>query len=452
MKRILIFAIIILGITILPKVSNASLLVNPETSGSPSYYITNWTPFCSGSDIIYEYTFRGEYPNETQSGASGSMGNCDALTGGSLALINIPTQGEPYFTGEAGFYWIKFISGISDTYVQFYFDGSEIPIFDQNYHTTQFIYLDPHGDEEVATSTDTDLYASLYLKDEDYVDEGYIKLKYYRLESLNSAIASPDLITAEIIIDDTITSGYNNVSTTTQFLGLGGRYVLTAEYHKPSAWYTGVLDFITLGMYDNTLIVSSSTTFVLGTTTAFEKTQEQWKKDNEEFMASSTASQNVKQYCDLSSSFSLGLCISALFLPTQSDIYLSLQDLKDGIGSRFPLGYLTSFIDIISTSTVGSMTAIDLETPEALGFGKNTLRLDLTHSLDPILTATTGVFSNSSSTGASSTATFFSTTNYYWSIVVYVLTALYVIRRIIGSLIIPDVAHYPAVRIKQNDT
>jgi len=326
-------------------------------------------------------------------------------------------------------------------YMEFTWNGTTVTSYDNaEDDSTRFSYFSPSGGSTVASSTENTIYADLQLNEDDYVDDGYVVLKYLWLSYLNSAVGSPDLLETEIVLDDTITSGLNALATTTGSLGLDGKYILTAEYRRPNSWYTGILGFLTLHTFDNTIIVSSSTIFTYGTTTAFEKTQTQWQQDNAEFMASSTASANVKEYCSFSTSFSMGLCISALFLPNKADLYISLSALKDGIGSRFPLGYATDFVTILATTSTTTLAVIDATMPSALGLGNAHIYLSLDHVLDPILEATTTIFSGSNP-DTDNSETFYEITSYYWRILVYLGALLYILGRILGSHVIPNLTH-----------
>jgi len=123
-------------------------------------------------------------------------------------------------------------------------------------------------------------------------------------------------------------------------------------------------------------------------------------------------------------------------IPDSFYLQQTLTNFKDNVSTHFPLGYVTDFYYIVATSTASSLTVLDVYVPMSLPGHGSHLRLDLTGVLDPILNATTSQFSNVS---ASSTLTFYEWTSVYWSYIIYLLTALYLIGRIIGSRIIPKI-------------
>ena len=336
------------------------------------------------------------------------------------------------------------IENINFSYVRVSWNGTTITNVDAGnvFYKTQFLKLIPSGITR-ATSTSNTLYADLYLKPEDYISGNYIRLKYVRQQALESAVASPDLLWTTLNLTDTITDGYNFVATTTGNLGLTGTYLFKAELRKPNTWWTTLNSWFNPfgGSTDSDIITSTTTTFIYGNMTPWEQriASSTAKQAIDDFTASSTSTMNVKEFCSFSTSWDFSNCITALFLPTNTDITTNLDIIKNEISNKFPIGYFSDLIGILSTTTVGNLTILDAELPSALGLGKPKIQLNLAHVLDPVLNATTSQFSMSSSTGASSTATFFETTNYYWSIFIYILTALYILSRIIGSRLIPNI-------------
>lgn len=110
----------------------------------------------------------------------------------------------------------------------------------------------------------------------------------------------------------------------------------------------------------------------------------------------------------------------------------------DNLKYRFPLGYVTDFVTIISTSTESSLVVVDATLPSVLPGGGAHIRIDLSHILDPVLNATSTIFNNAS---APSTQTFYEITSHYWNIVLYLAVVFYIIARIVGSHIVPDLGH-----------
>ena len=131
--------------------------------------------------------------------------------------------------------------------------------------------------------------------------------------------------------------------------------------------------------------------------------------------------------------------VGGLFYPSASSQNTLTSTLSaDNLKYRFPLGYVTDFVTIISTSTESSLVVVDATLPSVLPGGGAHIRIDLSHMLDPVLNATSTIFNNAS---APSTQTFYEITSHYWNIILYLAVVFYVIARIVGSHIVPDLSH-----------
>jgi len=107
--------------------------------------------------------------------------------------------------------------------------------------------------------------------------------------------------------------------------------------------------------------------------------------------------------------------------------------------SRFPLGYVNDFFTILATTTESSLLLVNMTVPPGLPGHGATLTLDAAHVLDFIYEATTTDKFNT--VGAVSEQTFLEITEGYWLYFLYLCTAFYIIRRIMGAHVIPDFMH-----------
>jgi len=157
----------------------------------------------------------------------------------------------------------------------------------------------------------------------------------------------------------------------------------------------------------------------------------------------STTEEQLSQYANgysleacnmLSGEWDIVNCILSMIYPDTEFIKQSFTRQYNTITGMFPLGYITDFISIIGTTTVGTLTPIDAELPSALGVGTPHITLDLTGVLDPLLNATTGVFINSS---APDTRTFYEITSDYWDIIISILFVMYLVSRVLGAGFMP---------------
>jgi len=190
-------------------------------------------------------------------------------------------------------------------------------------------------------------------------------------------------------------------------------------------------------------VYSTSTTFVISTTTRGDDIKEKAI----EYIDSYDNQGSSFDDCTVTS-FDFFNCFSDLFaylfVPTPDAISYMGDRLHDEILTHFPLGYITDFVSILSTTTVGSLTVLSATVPPGIPGTGSHIDLDLTGVLDPYLNATTGAFTNAT---ASSTETLFEITNRYWSYILYLLTILYIVRRILGAHIVPHITK----KSKEND-
>lgn len=150
---------------------------------------------------------------------------------------------------------------------------------------------------------------------------------------------------------------------------------------------------------------------------------------------SATSTESLVNSCiPWASSFDTFNCISFLFVPNKMQIQSALVSLKENVLVNFPLGYVTDFISILSTTTTSSIKLIDTTIPTGILGSGTSIVLDLTNVLDPLFNAT-------SSKIGSSTKTFYELTSYYWDLLVYIAFAIYIISRILGSHLIPKLFH-----------
>jgi len=298
-----------------------------------------------------------------------------------------------------------------------------------NFTDTRIDTVTPYNGETISTSTTNTIGATGYLDNGDI--NAYTKVKINLQNGILSQCA--DVIcsqpTIERDFEDTLTTeGYFTYSSSTLGLPIG-RYYLKTTIEKGSYCFVGYCLL-------TTNIVSTSTSFLVGTSSLIDKIEQNQRDYLTDLASTSRSSFND---CTVTS-FNFFNCFSDLavlmFVPSPDSMEYLSDTLHDTILTHFPIGYITDFITIISTTTVGTLTPIDAVIPNGVIGSGATITLDLTNSLDSMLNATTGAFTNES---ASSTETFFEITNYYWKLVLYILAGLYLIRRILGIKVIPHI-------------
>jgi hypothetical protein len=130
-----------------------------------------------------------------------------------------------------------------------------------------------------------------------------------------------------------------------------------------------------------------------------------------------------------SNGFNMIECLKDLLLPVSDSLVPILQSIKDSFVTRFPFGYVTDFVTTVTSTATSSLPVISATIPSGIAGAGSHIDLNLAHSLDFVLNATTSQFANVS---ASSTETFYDITNRYWSYICYMLFGLYLVGRIIS--------------------
>jgi len=187
------------------------------------------------------------------------------------------------------------------------------------------------------------------------------------------------------------------------------------------------------GYFDNKYSI-----FVIGEDTYLSSLAHAFDNINTAFgNFTATTTEGMSGFCvPWSGSFDTIGCLGFMFIPDQELITETLTNFRENALNRFPLGYANDFVNILSTTTTRSLNVISGTLPTGIAGAGSSINLDLTNSLDYVLNATTSQFTNSS---ASSTETLFTITNRYWSWVVYFFTVMYLLSRILGSRIIPNI-------------
>jgi len=411
----------------------------------------------SGSQCPQFRWHTGTYPNDS-TGSLVSGGNCAFFAGndyqflfdyggGGSAVINqdlsAPLSGEP--DGE---YWFSFSTsgGTTRWWWQVtktgsYIVGTSNPGLDT---TTHFSTWQP-ANEDTEINPNVTISASWLISGSDlerlttFVSgpEGKIRMRAFvtDVEALNeSSIVE--------VIDYVLPTGFEtSTSTTVLFDGntLGLNY---GRNYKLSLSLVGSNYY---GLFGNIFQITQTSYFSVGTTTESGHIQQSIASSTQEslsdiFLASGYS---VNACSPLSGDFSIIDCVILLFIPDSDLTATKVGEMSDIVSNSWPIGYITDFVSIISTSTAGTLTPIDAIVPPGIPGAGTHVTLNLTGVLDPLLNATTSQFTNAS---ANSTDTFFEITNYYWTIVCYLLVVLYLIGRLMGSHIFGHTGKHPSIK------
>jgi len=404
--------------------ANGNDISAPTCSGTPSYGLyLNGSLLPAGSQPEDGFTFFscGTPPwitppmNSTMATLKGS-----ALTAGDIFDYE-------FWTGASR-------TGTNVGHIEAIWDGST---FQSNNPSTatRIDTVTPYNGQTLATSSTQTIGATGYLNTADLNEKSELDIRLTQTGKAFFVGQCADVICSQASQTGALTFTYPLItaspftySSTTGALPYG-------EYTMTSYIRTG--DYCLFGFcLTQKTIVSTTTTFTLATSTAQDLAYHRT-------MNTINILGNVSSTTDFSdcaiATLNLLSCggdlIAYAFIPTSDAITSNVQQLHDDVLVKFPIGYVTDFVSILASSTASStLPLIDATIPDGIAGAGSHIHLDLAHSLDFVLNATTSSFNNSS---ASSTQTFYEITSGYWKIIVYLGAGFYIIARIIGSHLIP---------------
>jgi len=429
-------------------------------TGTNAYDWSYYTTTMGNSLPFTALTYQDLAPYTTTFIAN-ELGGSGSLSGGgngittSEVCVNLDNMtAGTYAAGGTGYFIISYYDATETDdpvygYGYAYYDTGDIftiPAPDEINYDTHFSVITP-TDEATVINPNVTIGATWYVSQED-------------LDSLDTFISSPaNKITVKAfvmdieatnqasiikVIDYTLPTGYETSTSTsilfngtTAGLQYGRNYKLTFQLYG-SNYY---------GLFGNIFNVISTTYFSVGTTTesgiirqTIASSTAQDLQDNAFANGYSLSACNP-----LADEWNITDCVLSMFLPDNDFTARKVGEMSATITNAWPIGYITDFVSIVSTTTVGTLTPIDATIPNGIPGAGAHITLSLANVLDPVLNATTSVFVNAS---APSTDTFFEITNYYWSIICYILVVLYIIGRVMGSHISGHTGKHETVKTK----
>jgi len=328
-----------------------------------------------------------------------------------------------------GTYWVAFYSGTGFSGDVVYFvatrsGGVWTTPFGND--TTRIISIDPEDGTTTGNSVTFDVHA--YINPDDVGSVIKILFELHNIDQ--NVLFASDFSPSDILLYFGVasTTGDWYFSTTTILADGNYRFNVLMD----SCATAGTTCLIEMPFYG--IHIDESTQFVVNQSTFIGNISQNSARQINHIFASTTATSTaiLSQNCNPISGFDPILCLAFLFVPDAGYLNDTLLSFKDKVSTHFPLGYVTDFISIISTTTEGTLTVVDATLPM---FGHPHISLNLAHALDPVLEATTSIFTKES---APSTDTFYVITSGYWNTILYILTAFYILGRIFGAHLIPS--------------
>jgi len=386
--------------------------------------------------------FNRQYSNvQPWAGAppTGSSAQCNSLTGPSNVFTDFclnAVADMDTFTGDVHYYNCSWGSPNCSylSYTNYFYIHLTNGVIDyiqgQPVYQTSVIVTSPVNASTTATTTVTG--ATVYINEDDYVDGMYLRMNFVNNTVANGAGFAFEAWDAAFGgIDLPITSaGFSTVSTSTTFY-TNGKVTATWQIRQPNdTWLIG-------SILSDSVVLSTTTYFVVSQMTALDYIMSSTSAVLVNALLTGTTTAQSVIRCN-PTDFDILICATSLVVPPYSVLVDDFEQLRDGFLARWPLGYVTRFVEIFADTSSSSIPVISATVPSGVVGAGASITLNANNALDFILNATTSSFLNSS---ASSTETFYEITSRYWNIFVYLALGFWILRRILGSHIIGHSKH-----------
>lgn len=263
------------------------------------------------------------------------------------------------------------------TTTSIFFNENVFSIGAQTSDLTRIIDFNPQNKATTTSPVTFDLEAFINSKDLNYISG--VRLKFYNTDINvvgNIGGFLPVFDTLILLDDNAVSAGRYFFSTTTPLAE--GNYRVTAEIQR--TYLNGLLTnpFSPISeQITHSFIVGSVVNGFNGT--YLGNLSENGLEDLNNTLASTTHNISISSVCipikasgffgfEYNASTSIPACLGALLVPTQDQITTTIATFRKGISTKFPIGYLTRFFDILNsngTTSLPTFTAQIMLSPTA---------------------------------------------------------------------------------------
>jgi len=302
--------------------------------------------------------------------------------------------------------------------------------------STRFIDVTPVDGDTVSSTTPVTVGSHLYINDSDYNSDQYLSITFQNdtvsniggsaLDAWNSAWGTGSTGGfAEIRIP--LSTGDNDVSTTTTNFVRDGRVTATYAIKSPTFWSSL---WVVGGLFSGNTVISTTTQFIVGEKTQFDEAIDAGDNGLANGILFGTTTDIIgssfnADVCTVSN-FNLIGCLKGIIVPSPQAFRTMFTEAKDGFLSYFPFGYVTRFYAIVSGTATSTLPTLSLTIPNGFPSSGSTINLSPWGKLmgegSYLATAT------STQTGV----TFYSSFEVYWNRFVYFVFGLGVCLRLLG--------------------
>jgi len=336
-------------------VSTTSEPINIDGDG---LYTFNFLPsnFILSTNKYYRFAFGAAWDNHMAIGGCAS----DCFTGGS---------------GNSDFFGNGVLIEGHEVDAYFFVDTTATPTPPD--YSTHISTVTPTNGSTVSTSTSFEFGVTGYVNPQDIDTDGLDIILSYRekYSQVNGCQGSFDAVCslhptdASTFTFHATTSGAFSFSTTTDIEHIGS-YLQTTSIEKSEG-------FIYRSFHGNTTLISTSTSFIVSTTTTADRQAEDYINAYND-ITDGTTTDKFNKDCNvlaIFNTFSPLACLADLFVPTPA-MYQDVADtLKNDIFTHVPFGYITRTIDILNATTTTQLPELKATIPSGYPGGGGVVNL-----------------------------------------------------------------------------
>jgi len=222
--------------------------------------------------------------------------------------------------------------------------------------TTRIIDVDPTDGETTATSTSFLLASNIFINENDYNEDMFLRFRFIRQDNLQVAVANTEVLYT--IIDVPIENdSYSYLSATSSVLE-AGEYLYTVEIRNPSI-LNQILGWWNLSnLYDPGLIAQSKTSFIVVQRTILDQYIFDMASTTTALLGNPGIFEDIGDNCNPISGFDALACITALFIPNNTQIETAMNTAKSYVLTKAPVGYATRVVEIMTGGATSTLPTI----------------------------------------------------------------------------------------------
>jgi hypothetical protein len=222
-------------------------------------------------------------------------------------------------------------------------------------NSTHIVGFTPADGSTVASSSPVSFSLDVYINPADVGTVAGVRIKFHNIDqnTLISALSSDDIVFYEAV---SYTSGAFHFASSTYLTA--GNYRIEASLDRSLAWGLLRNPFSSINEVQSHQFIVGASTF-LGNISQNSFTQMQTIYNT----YNGTSTQSLSTSCNVLSGFDTMRCVAFLFVPSNEQLYDTMNSFRAGFLQRAPWGYLNRMYTIWSTASTSSLPTITIKVP-----------------------------------------------------------------------------------------